>query len=211
MTGDVEKVTGLWLVRHAPVADGNQFIHGRSDVAASIPDPGAIDALVRQLPQDAVWIASPLRRAADTLAAMLAVRAGDGADGIAPLIEPDLAEQDFGAWEGRPAAEVWGGLARELHDDPAAIAPPGGESFEQVCGRVAIAVDRLLQAHRGASMVIVAHAGTIRAALAMALGLTPKAALRLVVDTLSISRCDHFPDSAAWRVQFVNRPGCPAP
>ncbi len=60
-------------------------------------------------------------------------------------------------------------------------------------------------------MVSVAHAGTIRATLATALALTPGAALRLVVDVLSISRCDHFPDSGAWRVQFVNRPDCPAP
>ncbi len=207
MTGDASACTELWLVRHAPVEDGGGLIYGRRDVAAKIPGPEVIDGLVRQLPHDAVWVSSPLRRAVQTLDAMLAARGGDG---ITPVIEPGLAEQDFGAWEGQPADRIWGGLARELRDDPASITPPGGESFHQLHLRVAEAIDRLTLAHRGARIVIVAHAGTIRATLSTALALAPGAALGLVVDILSISRCDHFPDSGAWRVQFVNRPGCPA-
>lgn len=206
MTADAPACTELWLVRHAPVDGGGGLIYGRRDVAAKIPGPQAIESLVRQLPHDAVWVSSPLRRAVQTLDAMLAVRGGDG---ITPVMEPGLAEQDFGAWEGQPADRVWGGLARELRDDPASITPPGGESFHQLHSRVAEAIDRLTLAHRGGRMVIVAHAGSIRATLACALALAPGAALRLVIDVLSISRCDHFPDSGAWRVQFVNRPGCP--
>lgn len=206
MTGDAAACTELWLVRHAPVEGGGGLIYGRRDVAARIPGREVMDALVRQLPQEAIWVSSPLRRAVQTLDAMRAARGGDG---MKPVIEPGLAEQDFGAWEGQPADRVWGGLARELRDKPASITPPGGESFGQLQLRVAEAIDRLTLAHRGASIVIVAHAGSIRATLACALALEPDTALRLSVDTLSISRCDHFPDSGAWRVQFVNRSGCP--
>lgn len=208
MTGGAPQVTQLWLVRHAPVEGEEGRIYGRRDVAASIPPGAAMKECAARLPRGGVWVTSPLRRARDTLDAILA--AGGETD-VTPLVEPGLAEQDFGAWEGQPAAEVWGGLARELQDDPAAITPPDGESFHDVMRRVDATIDGLIQAHRGATIVAVAHSGAIRAALAKALTLAPEAALRLSIDALSLSRCDHFPDSGGWRVQFINRPGRPEP
>lgn len=194
-------MTGLWLVRHAPVANPERLIYGSSDVAAEMPAPEAIGAVARMLPDDAVWITSPLRRAADTMAALRAASGGGGDT----LVEPGLAEQDFGDWEGKPSADIWGAVAQELRDDPASIVPPNGESFHQLCRRAGEALERLMRAHAGSNIIVVAHSGAIRAALARALDLTPNAALRIAVDVLSVSRCDHFPDSGAWRVQFINR------
>jgi alpha-ribazole phosphatase len=51
-------------------------------------------------------------------------------------------------------------------------------------------------------VVLVVHSGTIRAALAVALGLTPENALRFVINPLSITRLDRLAD--AWRVVTVN-------
>ncbi len=199
-------MTGLWLVRHAKVANPEGLIYGSSDVAASMPAPEVIGAVARMLPDDAVWIASPLSRAADTMAALRAAAGSDHGDTlIEPGVEPGLAEQDFGDWEGKPSAEIWGAVAQELRDDPASIVPPNGESFHQLCRRAGEALERLMHTHAGSNIIVVAHSGTIRAALAGALDLTPGAALRIAVDVLSVSRCDHFPDSGAWRVQFINR------
>ena len=203
MNGDIQEATALWLIRHAPVENGDGLVYGRRDMTAVIPGPDALDPLLRQLPDDAVWVSSPLRRAADTMAAILAARDQD----IAPVSEPDLAEQDFGEWEGRPTMEAWGTLTPELQNDPAAIKPPGGESFKDVFRRVDSAVDGLLRTYPGRNIVIVAHSGSIRAALGKALALTPSAALRIVVEVLSVSRCDYFAASDGWRVQFINRPG----
>jgi alpha-ribazole phosphatase len=51
--------------------------------------------------------------------------------------------------------------------------------------------------------VLVVHSGTIRAALAIALDLSPDAALRFVIDPLSLTRIDRLENG--WRVVAVNR------
>ena len=159
------------------------------------------------LPEAAVWVSSPLGRAVQTAATMN----GDAR----PILEAALAEQDFGAWQGKTWDEIKA-RQRAVHDafwrDPTGTAPPGGESFAQVIARVSGAVERLTAAHEGADIVAVAHGGTIRGALAMALGLEPLRAMSLVVDFLSLTRIDHLAGGVLrgkggnWRVLGVNWP-----
>ena len=90
----------------------------------------------------------------------------------------------------------------------------GGPTFRSSFGgvapaiaRVAPAIDRLTAEHAGADIVAVAHGGTIRAALAVALGLDPESALSFATETLSLTRLDHIADDrdgASWRVSTVN-------
>jgi alpha-ribazole phosphatase len=54
-------------------------------------------------------------------------------------------------------------------------------------------------------VVLVVHSGTIRAALAIALDLAPDAALRFVIDPLSLTRIDRLTNG--WRVVAVNKLG----
>jgi broad specificity phosphatase PhoE len=93
------------------------------------------------------------------------------------------------------------------------MAPPGGESFAAVADRVERAVDRLTAAHAGRDIVAVAHGGSIRAALGVALGLAPDRALGFVIDNCSLTRIDHIegalssrePDRLkSWRVVRIN-------
>ncbi|MHA1108433.1 MAG: histidine phosphatase family protein [Alphaproteobacteria bacterium] len=202
MSEDIQQATQLWLIRHAPVANSDGLVYGRRDLAAAIPAPEIMQQLAHHLPSQAVWITSPLRRAADTMSAILSAR-GEKA---APIAEPGLAEQDFGDWEGRPTLEAWGILTPEAQNDPARVTPPGGESFGDVFRRVDAATEALLEKYCGRNIVIVAHSGSIRAVLGKALALDPSAALRLAIGTLSLSRCDYFADSDGWRVEFINRP-----
>jgi len=79
----------------------------------------------------------------------------------------------------------------------------------QVMDRVAAALRRLTAVHAGRDIVCVAHGGSIRAALAMALGLDPEAALAFSIETLSLTRIDHIDGPGAghgWRVGMVNLP-----
>ncbi|MCX7353885.1 MAG: histidine phosphatase family protein [Alphaproteobacteria bacterium] len=200
----MSKVTRWWWIRHAPVPDGG-CIYGQRDLSADCTDSAAFAYRAASLPAGAVWVASHLRRTHETAAAICAAGYGEAQ----PAVERDLAEQHFGEWQGLPRKEVFASQSRwpNFWLAPADQAPPGGESFAQVVARVAPAIERLTTSHAGRNIVAVAHGGTIRAALALALGLTPSAALAFSVDTISLTRLDHIagPDGAAWRVVAVNQ------
>jgi broad specificity phosphatase PhoE len=200
----MSKVTRWWWIRHAPVPDGG-CIYGQRDLSADCSDVEAFACRAASLPAGAVWVTSHLRRTHETAAAICAAGYGEAR----PAIERDLAEQHFGEWQGLPRKDVyvrqacWPGFWLA----PADHAPPGGESFAQVVARVGPVIERLTATHAGRDIVAVAHGGTIRAALALALGLTPAAALAFSIDTISLTRLDHIasPDGSAWRVIAVNQ------
>ena len=201
-------VTRWWWVRHAPVTDHGGRLYGRTNVPANTGERPKFEALARALPREAAWLTSNLLRTHQTADA-IAEAAGHAVPERA--IEPDLDEQDFGAWHGltwsEVASERGSGLAHKYWVAPAHITPPEGESFVDVMERVAGAVTRLTDEHASGDIVAVAHGGTIRAALALALGLDPETALAFSIDNLSITRIDHVDGPArggAWRVAAVN-------
>src|SRR3954466_13556265 len=88
-----------------------------------------------------------------------------------------------------------------------AMPPPGGESFAEVCARVRAGVERLTDECRGRDIVAVAHGGSIRAALALALALDPQAVLAFAVENCSVTRLDYLdgPSGSGWRIGTVNQ------
>ena len=177
------QTTRFWWVRHAPV-DHEGRIYGQKDMPCDCTDTAVFSGLARQLPRDAAWVTSNLRRTHETARAI--VRAGlPGPDPIpgpdAPAI-PDLAEQDFGAWQGLTYEELRhlrGGEFHRFWHAPAHQRAPGGESFVDMMERVARAIHGMLDAHRGRDIIVVAHGGTIRSALGLALGSRPRSLPRL--------------------------------
>jgi len=196
--------TRWWWVRHAPVRAPPGTIAGRGEFPADLSDAASLAGLAARLPRGAVWLTTPLARSAQTARALQAAL-GD----TAPLrTEPDLLEQDFGVWTGHTHDGLWGGgdpAVATFWQDPAANAPPGGESFAALCWRVMQAIDRLTQAHAGRDIISVGHAGPIRAAVAHALALAPDRALALAVDCLHLTRLDHG-GPGLWRVGGLNIP-----
>jgi broad specificity phosphatase PhoE len=199
--------TRWWWVRHAPVPDGG-LIYGQRDLDCDCTESAVFAALAHVLPRDAVWLTSGLKRAHQTAAA---IRAADQSchDGTQPVAVAALDEQHLGDWQGlvrsdflmqRRAAghRFWFGAADER--------APGGESFVDLLERVAAAVQRLNQEYRGRNIVAVTHGGTIRAALAHALGLPPDKGLAFLIDNCSVTRLDHLSDGppAHWRIAMVN-------
>lgn len=206
-----ERTTEWWWIRHAPVPGAPAKIFGQLDAACDTSDAAAFAAIATRLPTDAVWIISSLRRTRQTADALVAA----GAASSEPIVEPDLAEQNFGRWQGMS----WDQMRADDPDayrvfwrDPTGNAPPGGESYAQHMERVAAAVTRWSKELVGRHIVCVSHGGSIRAAVAMALGLTPPAAMALVIDNLSLTRLDHVPDGLlrgrgrVWSVRGVNLP-----
>jgi broad specificity phosphatase PhoE len=157
----------ILLARHGETADNaNGLILGRHDPPLSEAGREQAEALAtraRRAGVVAVWT-SPLARARQTASIAAA------AVGCDAVIIDDLIESDRGTWEGQSVAE----LARsspQLHaaferGDPAFVFP-GGESLLDQVQRTRQALTEV--AAGAAPALVVAHAGTIRAAL-LALG-----------------------------------------
>lgn len=187
----MEGETFLWLIRHAPVDGLSGTIHA-TDAPADLGDRAQLEALRPLLPRDAAGYASPSRRTVETARAL----------GLAPQLLAEFGEQDFGDWTGRRHDELFttGGEAyAQFWSDPARGRPPDGESFEDQVARVRLGLARIAAGHA----TLVVHSGTIRAALCIALDLTPQAALRFVIDPLSLTRIDRL--ATGWRVVSVNQ------
>ena len=152
-----------------------------------------------------MWCASNLLRARKTAEHL----ARAGADMAELHIDPDLAEQHFGSWQGLTYTEI-----AEKHANnhlfwlgPPEHRPPGGESFVDLRDRTVRTIDRLTAEHKGRDIVATAHGGTIRAALAHAFNLHPEAAVRFEIDNVSLTLIEHFEQADpehAWGVSFVN-------
>jgi len=193
--------TRWWWLRHAPVPCPEGRIVGCLDAACDVSDVEDFASLARILPANAVLVESGLMRCRQTVGALETA----GLMLPPPEVEPDFAEQDFGLWQGRTWLELEAEKDPVLPDfwrDPACTAPPGGESFAEMAHRVAAAIDRLTRLHGSRDIVAVAHAGTVRSALAHALGLEPAQALQFAVQPLSLTRLDATADG--WRVDCVN-------
>lgn len=151
----------LFVARHAPVTTTTRGLcYGQSDVPTSLDDEAACEVVVGQLSALAlvparIWC-SPWQRArgpAERIAARL---------GVPVSIDARLSELAFGAWEGRPYAE--------LENEPAfqawmtswqTAAPPGGERLEALLARVG---QWRADVHaKGEPALAITHAGVIRA------------------------------------------------
>ncbi|MEY2633267.1 MAG: hypothetical protein RIR00_1921 [Pseudomonadota bacterium] len=144
----------LYLIRHPEPELPPGLCYGRLDVPAR-EVAAAAAGLRPQLPADLPLWTSPLRRCQE-LAALLAA---------APVVDPRLAEMDFGAWEGRSWQEIGPAALDAWAADLAGYVPPGGESARQVQAR-ALQLVAELEDKGIAAAGFVTHAGVIRVLLA---------------------------------------------
>jgi len=159
-------VVALYVFRHGET-DWNAAgrFQGRTD--RSLTDLGRIQARaagevlkaelsrVRRRADEFAFVASPLKRARETMAILAETV---GASGFAT--DPDLVELAFGAWEGMTSAEVKIAFAearRARKRDRWTFRPEGGESFEDLEKRVDRWVGRINR-----PTIACTHAGVIR-------------------------------------------------
>ena len=170
--------TRWWWVRHAPVRSSGGRIYGQSDIDCDTGDAFAYDALARILPRGAVWLTSNLQRT--TLTAEAVWRSPHWDEATTAAAVPAFAEQDLGVWQGMNREAFMKGrvaLPGSYWFGPAEEKPDGGESFVDLVDRVRPAIVEQTRAHEGRDIVSVAHGGSIRAAIAVALDLSPQAVL----------------------------------
>jgi broad specificity phosphatase PhoE len=198
-------VTRWWWVRHAPVRGDGGNIYGQTDIACDTGDREVFEAVAKILPRKAVWYASSLMRTHQTAEAIWA--AGFPKPATMPR-EAAFAEQNLGRWQGMnraaflatlPVGKQW---FSEI-DVPA----PGGESFMDLYNRTCEAIDRINLKEAGKDVIAVAHGGTIRAAVALALGGLVEKGLAFDIDNCSVTRLDHYASAgqSVWRLPMVNQ------
>src|SRR5258708_29391448 len=197
--------TRWWWVRHAPVREDDGCIYGQKDLGCDTSDRVVFAAVGKILPRNGVWVARARKRTHQTAAAIWA--AGFPKPEKMPH-EAALAEQHLGEWQGldraaflasRPAGSHW---FADIE-----VPAPGGESFVDLYNRVRGAIERIGAEHAGRDIVAVAHGGTIKAAIGMALGDQPEKGLAFDIDNCSVTRLDHFAGAGQsnWRLPMVNQ------
>jgi len=199
--------TRWWWVRHAPVREDGGCIYGQKDIGCDTSDRVVFEAVGKILPHGAVWYASNLKRTHQTADAIWSA----GFPRPSRLLqEAALAEQHLGEWQGLNRAAFFASRRAAVGsywfapiDDPA----PGGESFLDLYNRVRAAIDRINAEHAGKDVIAVAHGGTIKAAIGLALGNQPEKGLAFTIDNCSVTRLDHLvsADYSGWRVPMVNQ------
>jgi len=198
-------VTRWWWVRHAPVRSDGGNIYGQIDIVCDTGDREVFEAVAKILPRDAAWVASSLQRTLQTAEAIWAT--GFPKPAVMPR-EAAFAEQHLGQWQGmnratfiasRPVGSHWFADINE----PA----PGGESFMDLYHRTSRAIERINAEQAGRDVIAVAHGGTIKAAVGLALGGDPEKGLAFDIDNCSVTRLDHFASEgrSVWRLPMVNQ------
>ncbi|MPY85342.1 MAG: MSMEG_4193 family putative phosphomutase [Actinophytocola sp.] len=179
------------LLRHArSVANGAKTLAGRTP-GVELDDTGRAQAndVVGRLAAVplAGMVRSPLLRCEQTLAPLVRET------GVEPVVEPGLAEVDYGAWTGKALKSlVEEPLWRVIQAHPSAAVFPDGEGLAEVQARAVAAVrrhDRRITAEHGehAVWLLCSHGDVIKSVLADALGMHLDAFQRIVVEPGSVS------------------------
>lgn len=198
-TPELGAPTTLLLVRHGhtELTAAARFSGGGVD-GPDLDELGRSQAaaLARILPSDvAAVVSSPLPRARQTAEILAAARE----PAVTVRVDDGWRECDFGAWEGLTYPEVHAQYPAELAAWSAdtAVAAPGGESFDELARRVAVARDRTIARYPGRSVVVVTHAWVIRALVAGALGAALSAMFRMRAAPGSVTSIDTYSDGSA--------------
>jgi probable phosphoglycerate mutase len=178
--------TLVLLVRHGQTPTTGKILPGRA-AGLHLADTGRqqADTVAARLAGfrnvDAVY-ASPLERARETAAPIAR------ALGHRVRVERGLLECDFGDWTGAELKKLmkkpeWTTVQRA----PSTFRFPNGESFTEMQTRMVSTLDRLVERHRGRTIVCVSHADPIKAAVAHAMGTHLDLFQRVVIGTCSVS------------------------
>jgi broad specificity phosphatase PhoE len=198
--------TRFWMIRHALVEENARaMLYGVMDVELCphtlIEQAPMYAALAKRLPRPAQWVVTPLMRTRRTAEAIFSA----GYPRAEWHTEPGLIEQNLGDWQGLPHAELPAKLSMPAHAFwplGGTERPPNGETFEELIARVGPVMEALSTAYADRDVVIVSHGGTIRGAVAHALGIAADNALHLSVANLSLTRLERH--ASAWKVVCVN-------
>ena len=181
--------TTLDMVRHGEIATPGLLCAG-PDEPLSIAGRAQLEKLKNNQNWDII-VSSPYVRCCDfaqELACCLDV----------PLfVDAIWKEIDFGNWTDLTRQSIWESDRKrllQLWSNPLEFTAPGGESMADFVFRIQTACTQLLLKHQGKSILLLTHAGVIRAVLADALGIDYRNTQKFNIGYAKINRIRSYPD-----------------
>ena len=118
------------------------------------------------------------------------------------------AELSFGIWEGLTYDEIirkWPQEYKRWQDDPYNLKPPGGETLTELCDRTSVFLKKVATKHPDGRILVVSHAGPIRAILSVLLNLKQNFFWKFKISNTSLTIIEYdglkeLPDSDAFIV-----------
>ncbi|NNJ93945.1 MAG: histidine phosphatase family protein [Halobacteria archaeon] len=184
MADQAGQETAIELLRHGEPVGGSRF-RGQVDDPLSERGWQQMQAALAGRHDWHQIVSSPLQRC-HAFATRLAEQ-----HAIPLAVEERFAEVGFGEWEGKSRSEleqqIPGQVTRFYHD-PVANRPPGAEPLDVFVARVSAGFEQLLERYPGRSVLVIAHAGVIRAILSSVLSMPPVAMYRIHVANAGLTR-----------------------
>lgn len=175
----------IFLIRHTKADTEIGLCYGQSDVPLAGSFKAEAQAVLEKLPElseGCLVFSSPLTRC-KKLAQTFRM----------PFKTDDrLLELDFGDWENCRFNDVDDGLLKDWTENFVSVPPPNGETFNDLCRRVGHFWDELVVTTQTDQILLVTHAGVIRALLVNILQLPPVNAFKFRVDTGSVHKLKYL-------------------
>lgn len=195
----------LSLIRHGETVAGPGVVAGSTDVALSASGEASVRDLAAgwQVAPSRV-LTSPLARAQQTAAILNARWSAQ------QQVDERLKEMDFGEWEGLlwdDVSEHDAARFEQWSSNWVREPVPGGESLLDLSARCESFLKEAIRRLDSEHVAVIAHAGSIRVLVCLALGLPLDSAMRFSVDYASVSRIVVSEHSA--RCHFINAESIP--
>ena len=187
----------IYLIRHTKTDTLKGLCYGQSDVGLAesfLEEAQQLQQKLSELKANRLVFSSPLIRCVK-MAKMLSENV---------TTDARLLELDFGDWEGRCFDDIDADVLQQWTDNFVLEAPPNGESFIDLCRRVGAFWDDLVNGINPATeqILIITHAGVIRALLAYILKLPLANAFQFRVDSGSVHKLQHL--GTYTHINYVN-------
>ncbi|MDD5580903.1 MAG: alpha-ribazole phosphatase [Methylobacter sp.] len=174
----------IYLIRHTKTATGKGLCYGQSNVELADSFSEEALQLKQKLPElkpGSLVFSSPLTRCLQL------------AETFSNSVVSDvrLLELDFGDWEGMRFDALKPDVLLQWTDNFVHLAPPKGESFTDLCLRAENFWQDLLT-YETEQVLVITHAGVIRALLTHILQLPPAKAFQFRVDFGSVHKFQHL-------------------
>jgi alpha-ribazole phosphatase len=193
----------IYLIRHSRVKVSPDTCYGQTDVLLADSFLEEVQQIKNQLPdfsESVLIVTSPLQRCLQ-LAQQLSFNQDKQI-----VIDKRLLELNFGEWEMQKWQEMDSHLLQEWMDDYVYVAPPQGESYQALFIRCQDFWQALLK-QSFSTVLVITHAGVIRALIAHLLEMPLKNAFAIQIDYGSVSKIkSHQNATTNWvTIEYLNR------
>lgn len=199
----MEKKTRLFLVRHGET-DWNKNLRyqGHQDIPLNEAGREQARKVASRLAREKIdaAYASDLSRALETAQAIAAYHNLD------VQITPELRETNFGLWEGLTYKEIdnqFHEIMGKWRENPWEVRIPEGESLNETAKRCQAGITKILQDNPHKNVLVVAHGGIIRIAVATVLGMKLNDYWKFRQDNVSVNIIDYY-DNERSIVSLLN-------